>query len=334
VTAVTDVATRQAYRDELLRLMAGDDRLVCLDTDTGLFTGADFGAARPRYINLGIAEHTLMSVSAGMAAAGWAPFVNTMATFASTRALEAIKIDIAYNALPVRIAATHGGVSAGHFGPTHHALEDLAVMRTLPNLTVVVPVDARATESLVRQAARLPGPVYLRLGRKPTPPVPDAPEPVIGRIQRLRAGREIVLVCCGPLPTAAALAAAAVLGQEGPGRDGLDAGVLHAHTLKPFDAGALVDAAGDAALVVTVEEHWRAGALGSAVAETLSETTPKRLLRIGLPDRFVDVVGSQEQILEHHLVSGEGVVARVRAALRSVHETASPTRGENRDELP
>ena len=307
---MTEPATRHAYRDQLVRLMADDQRLVCLDSDTGLFGGVDFGAATARYLDLGIAEQTLMGVAAGMAAAGWLPFVNTMATFASTRALEAVKIDIAYNAVPVRIVATHGGVSAGHLGPTHHALEDLAVMRTLPNFTVVVPVDARATESIVRQAARLPGPVYLRLGRKATPPVPGLPLPVLGRIQRLLPGRQVVLISCGPLPTTAAAGAAGLLAA-----DGIEAGVLHAHTLAPFDTATLAGAVGDAELVVTVEEHWRTGALGSAVAETLCEIAPRRLLRIGLPDRFVDVVGTPEQILEHHQVSPAGVAGRVRAEL-------------------
>ncbi|GII85567.1 transketolase [Sphaerisporangium siamense] len=304
-------ATRTAYRDALVARMALDPAAVCLDTDTGLFSGVDFGDAAARYLNLGIAEHTLMGVAAGMAASGWRPYVNTMAAFAGARALEAVKIDIAYNALPVRVMATHAGVSAGHLGPTHHALEDVAVMRTLPNMTVVVPADADSTVALLAQVAELPGPAYVRLGRKPTPSLPDGtPPPVLGTIQRLRAGEEIVLVAAGPLPVLAALGAAEALAE-----DGLDAGVLHAHTLKPFDAETLVAATGHARLVVTVEEHWPAGGLGSAVAEELAERAPRPLLRIAMPDRFVDTVGGQEHIVAEHGITPAGVAARVRARL-------------------
>lgn len=307
---VAPVATRIAYRDHLVALMATDRRVVCLDTDTGLFSGVDFGPAQSRYLNLGIAEHNLMGVAAGMAASGWLPYVNTMAAFASARALEAIKIDIAYNALPVRIMATHSGVSAGHLGPTHHALEDLAVMRALPNMTVVVPSDARSTTALLTQTTELPGPVYVRLGRKPTPPLPDdVGDPVLSRIQPLRDGRTVVIVCCGPLPALAALGAAEALTA-----DGTSVGVLQAHTIKPFDEDTLLRRTADAELVVTVEEHWRTGGLGSAVAEVLAESAPRRLLRIGLPDRFMSTVGSQEHILAHHGITADGIAVRVRAA--------------------
>ena len=134
--------------------MHSDDRLVCLDSDTGLFLGQDFGAGRDRYLNLGIAEQNLLGAAAGLARSGRIPFVNTMATFASTRALETVKIDLAYANLPVRIAATHGGLSAGNLGPTHHSLEDLAIMRLLPNMTVLVPADAAATVALFEQCRR------------------------------------------------------------------------------------------------------------------------------------------------------------------------------------
>ncbi|WP_220182805.1 transketolase family protein [Sphaerisporangium album] len=314
------VATRTVYRDALVERMGADPTAVCLDTDTGLFSGVDFGDAAARYLNLGIAEHTLMGVAAGMAASGWRPYVNTMAAFAGARALEAVKIDIAYNALPVRIMATHSGVSAGHLGPTHHALEDLAVMRVLPNMTVVVPADGASTTALLGQVADLPGPAYVRLGRKPTPSLPeDTPPPVLGRIQRLRDGGEVVLVCAGPLPVLAALEAAGTLAAE----DGLDVGVLHAHTLKPFDTGTLTAATAGARLVVTVEEHWPSGGLGSAVAEELAEHAPRPLLRIAMPDRFVDTVGGQERLMADNGITAEGVAARVRARLAGLADTAA-----------
>jgi transketolase len=306
----TGPATRTVYRDLLAARMALDPATVCLDSDTGLFSGVDFGAATPRYINVGIAEHTMMGVAAAMAADGWRPYVTTMAAFAGSRAVEAVKIDIAYNALPVRIAATHSGVSAGHLGPTHHALEDLAVMRALPNMTVLVPADASGTEALFNQSAQLPGPVYLRLGRKPTPDLSALIGPVtLGEAQLLRPGTDVLIVACGPLPCVAALEAADLLEAEG-----YSAGVLVYQTLKPFDVETLLRAAAPARLVATVEEHWLTGGLASAVAETLGEGGPVRLLRFGLPDGFVHVVGGQEHILAAHGVTGPAVAERIRAA--------------------
>jgi transketolase len=346
VPAPAPAATRTAYRDALLALMAADPRVVCLDTDTGLFSGADFGATAERYIDLGIAEHTAMDAAAGLAASGWRPFVNTMAAFASARALEAVKINIAYAGQPVRIAATHGGVAAGHLGATHYALEDLAVMRALPNMTVVVPADAAAAAAAVEQTADLPGPLYLRLGRKPTPPLPTAvlpsaplpgplspgppsPGPLvagplvagpslastaepprIGRIQVLRDGADVVFVSCGPHPVLAALAAADDLAGSG-----ISAGVLNAHTLAPFDENTLLERCAGAALVVTVEEHRRAGGLGGAVAETLADQAPRRMLRIGLGDGPAVGAGSQDYILERYGLHPANLAAKVRTAL-------------------
>src|SRR5262249_23586729 len=146
--------------------------------------------------NVGIAEQHAMSMAAGLALDGWRPFVTTFAAFAAARALEAVKIDIAYNRAPVRIAATHGGLSAGHLGPTPHGLPDPAARRPLPNRPVLVPADAAAVTEFVRQSAAHPGPLYLRLGRKPTPAVPAAEPPRIGRVQPLRSGGDVVIVAC------------------------------------------------------------------------------------------------------------------------------------------
>lgn len=302
---------RYAYRDHLLAIMADCRRTVCLDTDTGLFAGVDFGPHGDRYLNLGIAEQNVMGVAAGLAAAGWLPFVNTMATFAATRAVEAVKIDIAYNALPVRIVGTHAGLAAGHLGPTHQALEDLAVMRTLPNMTVVIPGDARSVPPLLDQVRALPGPAYVRLGRKAVPPLPvDATAAVLGRIQPLREGGDVVIVCTGPLPVHRSLTAAGVLAAEG-----IEAAVLHAHTVKPFDAATLLAYATPVPVVVTVEEHWRTGGLGSAVAEALAEAAPRRVVRLGVPDAFVASVGTQEELMDGAGMSVAELAATVRREL-------------------
>ncbi|MEU5978907.1 transketolase C-terminal domain-containing protein [Streptomyces sp. NPDC047315] len=310
MTTAAPPSTREVYRDLMAELLPRDPRLVCLDTDTGLFNGVDFGAGADRYLNLGIAEATLMSAAASLAKAGRVPVVNTMAAFAAARALESVKIDIALGNLPVRIAATHSGVSAGHLGPTHHALEDLAVMRTLPNMTVVVPGDAATTADLFRQSLDLPGPVYLRLGRNSVPDLPEGPPVLLGRAQWLRRGTDIALAACGPHPVQAAVAAAEQLAEEG-----ISASVLHVHTVKPLDVAALMEAAGDSRTVVTVEEHWRTAGFGAAVAEALSELAPARVMRVAMPDAFVPVAGGQEYLLARGGVTAGAVAARARTAL-------------------
>lgn len=306
MTAPAPVSGREAYRDALVAAMRADARVVCLDSDTGLFSDVDFGLAADRYVNLGIAEQNLLGVAAGLARSGWIPVVNTMATFASTRALEAVKVDVAYAGVPVRIAATHGGLSAGHLGPTHHCLEDLAIMRLLPGMTVLVPADAIAARDLFRQSLHLPGPVYLRLGRSATPDLDGAAPVVLGQVQQLRAGTDVTIAACGPYPVQAALAAACELAALR-----VQARVVNVHTVKPLNVQDLV---GNGP-VVTVEEHWAAGGLGSAVAEILAETGTTRVRRVAVPDRFVSMAGDQQYLLGQAGVTCEAVVAAVRAAL-------------------
>jgi transketolase len=302
---------RNVFRDTLVEMMADDERIVCLDSDTGLFNGTDFGSAKSRYFNLGIAEQDLMGVAAGLAKNGRIPVVNTMATFASTRALEFVKIDIAYNSVPVRIAATHSGLSAGSLGPTHHSLEDLAVMRVLPNMTVLVSAGGDSTEQLFRQSMDLPGPVYLRLGRGPTPQLPpDAPPIRIGEAQVLRHGDDVTLVACGPYPVNAALLAADELAELG-----IEANVLHMHTIKPLDVDTLVEYSRHVRMVVSVEEHWATGGLGSAVAETLAGRLPVPIRRIGVSDEFVAKAGDHAYLLKQTGIEPSAVVTEVLSEL-------------------
>ncbi|MER6917409.1 transketolase C-terminal domain-containing protein [Streptomyces sp. NPDC000594] len=306
-------AGREIYRDALVELMRRDERVVCLDSDTGLFNGVEWGDQASRYINVGIAEQGLMGVAAGLAKAGRIAYVNTMATFAATRALEAVKLDIALNNLPVRIIATHGGLSAGHLGSTHHSLEDLGVMRMLPNMTVVVPADGPSTLELLSQAHALPGPVYMRLGRKATPDLAqDVPPITIGRAQHLREGADATLVAVGSLPVLTALDAADRLAEEG-----IDVTVLNMHSVKPLDTEALAAAAHKPGGIVTVEEHWAVGGLGSAVAETvcrLSGGCPVWPVAVG--DHFAAGTGGHGHLLSRNGITAEAVVARVKAALR------------------
>lgn len=297
------VPARAAYRELLIGLMMTDPRVYCLDTDTGLFAGADFGSATGRYVNLGIAEHNMIGVAAGLAASGKIPFVNTMATFATTRALEAVKIDVAYRGVPVRIVATHGGLAAGHLGPTHHSLEDLAIMRALPGFTVLVPADAAAAQEAVLQSLDLPGPVYIRLGRSATPPIACGPTE-IGRAQRLRGGCDIAIFTCGPYPALAALGAAEQLAGHG-----VQAAVINMHTVKPLDTAAVLAEARRMPALITVEEHWRTGGFGGLIAETVCEHAPTRLARIGMPETFAELAGDQPFLLDHYRISHKEITA-------------------------
>ncbi|MFI6376423.1 transketolase family protein [Streptomyces sp. NPDC050546] len=297
-------ATRDVYRATLLDLAKSDPRIFCVDTDMGGLEDSFESELPGQYVNVGIAEANLMGVSAGLAADGLVPFANTIASFAATRACEQVKVDIAGNALPVRIVGTHGGFSAGHYGPTHHSLEDVAIMRTLPNLTVVVPADAAETEYAVRAIAdtsAFPGPVYLRLGRKATALVHDGPYAFrIGKADVLREGDDVTIVATGPLPVAEAVAAAGLLADRG-----ISARVLNMHTVKPLDTDAVLAAARETAGLVTVEDHVLAGGLGGAVSELTAEHAPCRVHRIGVPDGFHDEVG-----VEAELLARAGVTAR------------------------
>lgn len=306
------VPAREVYRRTLLELAHRDPRIFCVDTDTGGLEST-FGAELPeRYINVGIAEANLMGVAAGLAATGLRPYAHTLSGFAAARACEQIKIDIAGNDLPVRIVVTHGGLSSGHYGPTHHAVEDLAILRTLPNLTVVVPADAAEAEQAVRATAACPGPVVIRLGRAATPLVYDAlPDFVLGRAATLREGDDVAIVATGPYPVTMALEAHAELATLG-----VRARVLDIHTVKPLDRDAVLRAAAETAGIVTVEDHLEIGGLGAAVCETVTAERPCRVRRVGVPDRFHDRVGD-----EHDLLVAAGVSPR-----RIVTEALSLTR--------
>lgn len=305
---------RDAYREALLELALQNPLIWCCDSDMG---GLEDGFARRlpgQYVDLGIAEANLMSVCAALAASGKIPFANTMASFAVLRAGEQLKIDIAYNALPVHIAASHAGLSGGHFGPTHHSLEDLAVTRALPNLTVVVPSDAAMVRQMLPALAALPGPSYLRMGRKATPACHrEGARFELGSAAVLRGGDDVTLIACGPAPILASLAAHDRLAALGIG-----ARVLEMATVKPLDVDAVVAAATDTGGIVTVEEHSIVGGLGGAVAEAVTQHAPTRVQRIGMPDCFAQRVGDQQDLLQHYGID-EPNVTRAALALLGVN---------------
>lgn len=305
MTTTIPESDRAAYRAALVDLARNDPRIWCLDSDMGGLE-KQFQAELPdQYVDVGIAEANLMSIAAGLAKSGILPFVNTMAAFASARALEQVKLDIAYHDLPVRIAATHAGFSAAHYGPTHHAQPDLAAMRTLPNMTVLTPADAYETVRLVTAAAYLPGPVYLRLGRNPIDPIhTDEVAVTVGKAIELRSGDDVTIAAAGALPVRFALDAADELAAHGIG-----ARVLNVHTIKPIDVDTLVAAAEQTTGVVVVEDHSVLGGLGGAVAEVLAEHRPAPVRRVGIADTFCARPGTHAEQLAAAGVSSAHVVA-------------------------
>jgi transketolase len=296
-------ATRDVCRRVLLELARVDPRVICLDSDTGGLKKV-FAELPDQYVNVGIAEANMMSMAAGLAAAGMRPFAHTISGFAAARACEQIKIDVAGNNLPVRIVVTHGGLSAGHYGPTHHAVEDIALMRTMPNMTVLVPADAVEADRALRAAHDLPGPVFLRLGRKPTPLVHREPcDFEVGRALLLGDGDDVTLVATGPYPVLMAVRARALLA-----RRGVRARLFDMHTVKPLDREALARAARETGGIVTVEDHVLVGGLGGAVCEEIAERCPCPVRRIGVPDGFCDRVGGERYLLTEAGVSAERIV--------------------------
>ncbi|MFL6139303.1 MAG: transketolase family protein [Frankiaceae bacterium] len=303
--------SREVCRRALVELARADPRVMCVDADVGGLEDL-FEELPDQYVNVGIAEANLISTAAGMAAAGLIPYAHTLSSFGAARACEQVKVDVAGNGLPVRIVVTHGGLSAGHYGPTHHAVEDLAIMRLMPGMTVVVPADAFEAEQALLASVDLPGPLFLRLGRNATPLVHHEPRPFeVGRAIELVHGGDVTLVAAGPYPVLMALEAAELLAG-----DGVRARVLDMHTLKPLDTAALVRAAVETRGVVTVEDHLVIGGLGGAVCEALAGTHPCPVRRIGVPDRFNDIVGDERHLLTVAGITPDAIAAAAMAVVR------------------
>lgn len=276
-------ATREAYGETLKELGAKIPEIVVLDADLSASTKtAVFAKAFPdRFFDTGIAEGNMMSVAAGLAASGKIPFASTFAVFGAGRAYEQIRNSICYPNLNVKVAVTHAGLTVGEDGATHQMLEDIALMRALPNMTVVVPADAAETAQVIRWAASYQGPVYIRMGRAKVEDVisPDA-EFVPGKSTTLADGSDITIMACG-IMTQQALQAAKMLAEEG-----ISARVINMSSIKPIDEEAIVKAAKETGAIVTCEEHTVMGGLGSAVAEVVVRQCPVPLTMVGTEDVF------------------------------------------------
>jgi transketolase len=299
---------RDAFAAALEDLAAGNPRIVALANDSiGSSKLAGLAKRFPRrVINIGIAEQDMVGVASGLANGGKIPFACSAACFLTGRALEQIKVDLAYTQANVKLAGMSSGVAYGELGPTHHAIEDLAWTRAIANLTIVVPADPIETDQAVRAAAQLSGPVYLRLSRMPVPAVHDDTYRFeIGRASLLRWGSDVTLIANGVM-AARALEAAFLLDAEG-----VSARVLNMATLQPIDREAIMLAARETRGIVTVEEHTVRGGLGSAIAEVVVTESPVKMRLLGIPGVFCPT-GSAEWLLEHFGLTPAGIAAAAR----------------------
>lgn len=300
MSEMTEIATREAYGKTLEALGHENPAIVVLDADlSGSTKTAVFAKSFPkRFFNMGVAEQDMMGTAAGLACMGKIVFASTFAIFATGRAWEIVRQSIAYPHLNVKIAASHAGLTVGEDGASHQALEDIAVMRALPNMAVFVPADAVETEKIVRAAVAWDGPCYIRLSRAKSKVIFDASHGFVpGKATVLRRGKDLALVACG-LMVVEALEAAAILEQQG-----VQATVVNMSSVKPLDVSTLVQVARDVPYLVTLEEHSIIGGLGSAVAECLSEHNPRLLHRIGMKDQFGQS-GEARQLLAHYRLTG------------------------------
>ena len=317
-TNTNAIATRDAYGEALLELGKKRKDIVVLDADlSGSTKTGKFAKAFPdRFFNIGIAEQDMIGTAAGLALSGKLPFASTFAVFETGRAWEQVRQTICYSNLNVKLVATHGGISVGEDGASHQATEDIALMRVLPNMTVIVPADAFETRLVIHAIADYCGPVYVRLGRSNVPAVmPGDYKFSIGKGYTFSTGKDVNIVAMG-IMVSIALEAARILTMEG-----IQTGVINMSTVKPLDTKTLLRVAKTCMLVVTAEEHSIVGGLGGAVSEFLSETHPVHVLRIGLKDAF-GCSGRPEELMKHYGLTAEDIVRTVKETLKQLRVTS------------
>ncbi len=308
------ISTRQAYGDALVELGKKNPSIVVLDADLSKSTmTANFKAEFPdRFFNAGIAECNMMGMAAGLALSGRTVFASTFAMFAAGRAYEIIRNSIGYPHLNVKICATHAGITVGEDGASHQCLEDLALMRVIPGMTVIHPADAVSTKKLTEQAAELDGPVYVRLGRLASPVIYREDDDIkLGKGVCVRDGNDHTVIACG-LMVSEALTAAAELEKEG-----ISVRVIDMHTIKPIDEDIIVKAASETKSLITAEEHSVTGGLGAAVAETVSVKRPVKLTMVGIKDRFGQS-GKPAELMAEYNITAADIVQAVKAADKQV----------------
>lgn len=310
MSEVKKIATRDSYGNALTALGKEHDNLVVLDADLAAATKTGiFKKEFPeRHIDCGIAEANMIGIAAGLASCGKVPFCSSFAMFAAGRTFEQIRNSVGYPHLNVKIGATHAGISVGEDGATHQCNEDIALMRTIPGMTIINPSDDVEAKAAVQAAYEMEGPVYLRFGRLAVSVINDTPDYKfeIGKGVVLKEGTDLTIFATG-LEVNESLEAAKLLEA-----DGVNAEVINIHTIKPIDRELVVKSAAKTGKVVTVEEHSIIGGLGSAVAEVLSEEQPTKMLRIGVEDRFGES-GPAVKLLEKYELDAAGIYKKVKA---------------------
>lgn len=307
------VPTRKAYGATLVELGKQRDDVIVLDADLSKSTKtASFQEEFPeRFFNVGISEADMMGTAAGFATTGKTVFASSFAIFAAGRAYDQVRNSICYPKLNVKIAATHCGLTVGEDGASHQMLEDIALMRALPNMTVVVPSDATSAEALVKEAANFDGPCYIRLGRPGVPVLYDGEQDnefPIGKGRVLREGSDVTIVACGHLVEKAVTAAEQLAEQ------GVSAEVIDMYSIKPIDEQLLIDSVSKTGAVVTAEEHNKYGGLGDTVASVISEHKPAPLKKVAVNDTFGES-GKADELMEKYGLSAENIVSQVNSLL-------------------
>lgn len=301
------IATREAYGEALMEVGEKNSNVVVLDADLSKSTKtAGFGKKFPdRFFNMGISEQNMMGTAAGLATTGKIPFVSTFAMFATGRAFEIIRNSIGYTNLNVKICATHAGLTVGEDGASHQALEDIACMRVIPNMTVIVPADAIEAKAAIHAITEMVGPAYVRLGRAGVPIInhEGSYRFEIGKGALLKEGKDATIIATG-IMVSEALEASRILEEKG-----LSVRVINIHTIKPIDKEIIIKAAKETGAIVTVEEHNVIGGLGSAVAEVVVEGQPVAMKRIGTLDTFGESGKPDELLIKYGLTKEEIVKA-------------------------
>ena len=310
---VKKIATRESYGNALAECGAEFPNLVVLDADLAgaTKTGVFLKAFPDRHIDCGIAECNMTGIAAGLATCGKIPFISSFAMFAAGRNFEQVRNSIGYPHLNVKIGATHAGITVGEDGATQQCNEDVALMRTIPGMTVIVPSDDVEAKAAVRAAIEMEGPVYLRFGLAPVPVINDKPDYKfeIGKGVLLREGTDVTIIASG-ITVSSALDAAEMLTA-----DGINAEVINIHTIKPLDEELVLASAKKTGKVVTAEEHTVIGGLGSAVCDCLSEKHPTPVLRIGMQDTFGES-GSANALVEKYGLDGKGIYEKVKGFVK------------------
>lgn len=309
---MSKIATRDAYGKTLLKLGETNDNVVVLDADLSKSTKTnDFSKAFPnRFFNMGIAEQNLIGAACGFATAGKIPFASTFAMFATGRAFEVIRNSVCYPKLNVKICATHAGITVGEDGASHESIEDISIMRSIPNMTVVVPADGIETEKVILEAAKYNGPMYVRLGRSAVPTLfGEEYKFEIGKGTVLRDGNDATIIACGMMVNEA------IIAHEELKAEGINVRVINMSTIKPIDRELIVKAAKETKAIVTAEEHSIIGGLGSAVSEVVSEECPVIVKKVGVKDVFGES-GTPAELLEKYGLTAKHIAESVREALK------------------